>query len=196
MIYSKSQVMKNRATAAKRTATALRDLAESSEFEIADRGLLLKAAEVLAVFGAVKSRSAKAEKQREDEFNAAVAKATTRARQLLGEWDVKTTLGYLALIHVSGSGWVIGKMASEMAAGDYPRDIRWPLEYHFDQAMRDIPATIGYSAVKDKTGVEVAMADLHTKYHAAGNDPAIVAAATRINRMFEEFDAARHQEAA
>lgn len=174
---NKSTVLKNRGAVAKRTATALRSIADDNVFDIADRGVLLAAAKIVDSYGCRKAKeaaTAKAEEAKYERDNkAARAKIEPAVRSLPNQSIAEKVA--LACMRLGYSGYLVRSLSQPT-----PREIQWELDYYSQQAASDTIANAAYWVATGKGSAEQAIKDIQAKHIAIAEDPATKALAARF----------------
>ena len=179
-MWNTAKHVKNRSSGAKRTATAIRELAGSASLDLADRGLLLKAAQVVDSMAARLSSEAKTLKAKEDAYDKALKIATAEAKRLFDLWPAQSTVDKLAIIEACGNTASLNRSIGQEkdTAGS-----RWAMGYHTEQACREIPDTIAYQSVNKKLPVAELEAAAFAKYQTARSCPEVARRAASIDAL-------------
>lgn len=162
------------------------------EFELADRGLLLKAAEILAGFGNDKTRQAKTAKSAEDAHERAMTKATTEAKALMKDWPTISTLDRVALVCTMADGARrVRHELERLGSGERTRLLpQWGLTYLVDEARQEIPRDIAYAAVTKKQPVAGLLFAVRTRFDLARSEPGIARLAAQFDEHFKPAERA------
>lgn len=158
---STAKNLKSHTTQIKRTVTGIRSIITYTEAERryaditllseADRKVLEKAAIILnQVSSKTASMSTKAASQ-ERARELALKKATDEAIKLFNQWPVAvTTLDKVALIYGNHGERCL---LENLERAEPVKDWAWALNYWYEEALREIPRTAAWSAVRDNKSV-------------------------------------------
>jgi hypothetical protein len=158
---STAKDLKSHTTQIKRTVTGIRSIVAYTETQRlyaditllseADRKALEKAAIILSQIGSkTASMSTKAASQ-ERAKELALKKATDEAIKLFNQWPVAVTiLDKVALIY-GGRGET--NLLKDLERGEPGKDWAWDLNYWYEEALREIPRTVAWSAVGNNKSV-------------------------------------------
>jgi hypothetical protein len=179
---SRSSTLKNRGSVAKRTATALRSIADDSAFDIADRGVLLAAAKIADSFGyrkAKESLAAKAEEIKlERDSKAARAKIEPFVMALPHKTIAEKVVTACLVNHRYGH--LIRSLSQPTQ-----REIQWELDYYSDSSLRDTVASAAYWVATGKGYADQAIKDIESKHLEVKNDPKIISLAQRFESALQ-----------
>jgi hypothetical protein len=176
--------LRNAAAAARRTATAIRNLTAllgsdadlrpmSGSLTGQDREALATAAMVLSRIGTEVGKVGRRKKREEEALDAVIAKARAEARRIMATWpELATVLDKVALIAASGR------------ASQLERDLScdrsaWSLSYWLDEARRDIPNSVGYQAATKHQVVGELMVQIRAKVESLASQPTVIDLAQR-----------------
>lgn len=179
---SKSTVLKNKGSVAKRTATAMRSIADDPAFDIADRGVLLAAAKIVDSYGYRKSKEATAAKAQEAKYERDNKAARAKIEPAVKALDCKSISDKVAVV------CLINHFYSHLVrALNQPtqREIQWELDYFAQQAISDTIANASYWVATGKGSAEQAIQDIKAKHLEVKTDPKILAIAGRFVRALQ-----------
>lgn len=182
---SKSTVLKNTGSAAKRTASVMRSIADDPVFDIADRGVLLAAAKIVDSYGYRKAKEATAAKAEEAKYErdnkAARAKIEPAVRALACESiSDKVTITCLRNHFYSYLSRALNQPTQ--------REIQWELDYYAQTSISDTIASAAYWVATGKGSAEQAIQDIQSKHLEVKADPKIIAMAARFVRALQPSD--------
>lgn len=179
MTTTPSKRLANHATAAKRTASSLRSLADSSGMDAADRGVLLTAVRIVEAIAGKTSREAKTLKAAEDKFDRAYKAALPEATKLVNALPCETTLDKLALVTISTYH---GGYLTQCLNGQEPAErLQRVLKMEVEDSIRDEAASIAYKAAKEGKPVSCYQEDLVGRFNRAHEKHDVVRLAMRFD---------------
>lgn len=181
MITTESKRIANSASAAKRTTSSLRSLAESSDLDIADRGVLLTAARIIDTLASKKSKEAKTKKAAEDKFERDRQAATPDATKLVNALPKTTTRERVALVYMNS--YRCTYLQECLNAKNSPEQLQRVLKMDVDDAIREEVGSVAYKAAKDGKPVNCYQPELVGRFNRAYESPDVV-------RIAQRFDAA------
>lgn len=182
-MFGTGKYLKDRAANARRSATTLRQLAESMELSIADRGVLLTAAAIVEGVATQTARLGKERKASEEKFERDIRAARAKIKPAIDALPGATVLDKVAVTcciqHFNDH------LLRALRDDKSPSDSTWSLNYWYDQAKNDIAASLAYAVVTKKVTVESVIADLVSKHREAVANTATI-------RIAERFESAIH----
>lgn len=174
-----SKRLKNQATAAKRTASSLRSLADANGIDAADRGVLLTAARIVDAMAGKTSREAKTLKAAEDKFDRTYKAALPEATKLVTALPSESTLDRLALVSmISYHG---GYIAQCLNGQEPPERLQRALKMEVEDSIRDEASSIAYKAAKEGKPVSCYQEDLVGRFSRAHEKHEVVRLAMRFD---------------
>lgn len=180
-MFATGKYLKDRAANARRAATTLRQLSESSELCLADRGVMLAAAVIAEGIAARDAKLGKERKASEEKFERDLRAARAVIKPAIDALPAATTLDKVALTcsipHFSRH--LLRALRDDKKASDS----LWSLNTWHDQAKNDLVAGLAYSVIAKKTTTDAAIADLRSKYQASLVTPETI-------RLAERFESA------
>lgn len=184
-MLSRSTVLKNRGSVAKRTATAIRSISDDQVFDIADRGVLLAAAKIVDSYGHRKANEATAAKSEEAKYERANKAARAKIEPAVRSLDCKSISDKVAI------ACLINHFYSNLTrALNQPtqREIQWELDYFAQQSISDTIANAAYWVATGKGTAEQAIQDIKAKHLEVKTDQKIQAIAARFVRALQQAE--------
>lgn len=181
-MQSKSTVLKNCGSLAKRTATALRSIADDSAFDIADRGVLLAAAKIADSFGCRKTKEATAAKAEEAKYERDNKAARAKIEPAVRALDCKSISDKVAV------ACLINHFYSNLVRAlnqKTQREIQWELDYFAQTSVSDTIAHAAYWVATGKGNADQAITDIESKHREVKNDPKIISLAQRFEAALQ-----------
>lgn len=179
MITTESKRIANRAATAKRTASSLRSIAEYSDMDIADRGVLLTAARIVDTLAGKKSKEAKAKKAAEDKFERDRQAAMPDATKMVNALPQTTTLDRIALVYMNS--YRCTYLEQCLNAKDSPEHLLRVLKMDVDDAIREEAGSIAYKAAKEGNPVNCYQPELVGRFNRAHETHKVVRLAMRFD---------------
>lgn len=192
---TRSKTIKDQSAAAKRASTAIRNLVgqmdnekvlqNTSGISAADRNTLLKAASILTGIGSTKAAAAEKAKVAEIARDKALAKTTAEASAILAQWAVaESVLDKVAFIVAAGQDYSLQRYLSEglpLWGGreSTPGDWQEMLDHVFEDCRKELPASVGYLAIKANVPTIEAMKTMPDKLALLKLKPGVIALAKR-----------------
>lgn len=174
---SRSTVLKNRGSAAKRAATALRSIADDTGFDIADRGVLLAAAKIADSFAHRKEREAKQAKAEEAKYERDNKAARAKIEPAIRALPCQTIAEKVALTCIRSHFYsYLVKALSQPTQ----REIQWELDYYAQTALSDTISNAAYWVATGKGSADQAIEDIKGKHSEVKADQKINALAARF----------------
>lgn len=146
--------LKNQASQAKRTSTALGVLSRQLTLTDADRKALQRAAAILASQGSKIKGEAATAKLKEAARERAIAAATIEVKKLIAVWPTETLLDKIAIICANRFGL---NNLRDYLSEKKPDELDWYVRSMFDMALKDIVSDAAYRSVVDGKPVVVIM---------------------------------------
>lgn len=143
-----SSRLKNLSANAKRASTTIAQFCKQIELSEKDKQILQKAAAILATAGGKAKSASILAAQKETIREAAINAATSEAKKLMSSWPTETILDKLAICIAHRGEKTFCDYLDEEGI-----DLNWNLRYWFDDAMREIPSSAGWSSVSDKKSI-------------------------------------------
>lgn len=181
MFTTESKRIANRAATAKRTASSLRSLAESTDLDIADRGVLLTAARIVDTLAGKTSKEAKTKKAAEEKFERDRQAAMPDATKLVNALPQTTTLDRIALVYMNS--YRCTYLEQCLNAKDSPEHLQRVLNMDVDDAIREESGHLAYKAAKEGKPMSCYQPELVGRFNRAYESPDVV-------RIAQRFDAA------
>lgn len=180
---SRSSTLKNRSSVAKRTATALRSIADDPAFDIADRGVLLAAAKIADSFGYRKAKESLAAKDEEIKFERDSKAARARIEPIVMALPHKTIAEKVvtACLVSYFNGYLIRTLAQTFPQ----REIQWELDYYSITALSDTVASAAYWVATGKGNADQAIKNIESKHLEVKNDPKIISLVQRFESALQ-----------
>lgn len=179
MVTTESKRIANRAASAKRTASSLRSLAEATDLDAADRGLLLTAARVVDKIAGEKSKEAKAKKAAEEKFERARKAAMPEATKLVAALPQTTTIDRIALVYMNS--YRCTYLEQCLNAKDSPEHLQRILKMDVEDAIREEAADLSYKAAKEGKPVSCYQPELVGRFNRAHEKHEVARLATRFD---------------
>jgi hypothetical protein len=179
---SRSSTLKNRSSVAKRTATALRSIADDPAFDIADRGVLLAAAKIADSFGYRKAKESLAAKAEEIKFERDSKAARAKIEPIVMALPHKTIAEKVvtACLVSHFNGYLIRTLSQPTL-----REIQWELDYYTESALRDTIASAAYWVATGKGNADQAIKNIESKHLEVKTDPKIISLAQRFESALQ-----------
>lgn len=179
---SRSTVLKNRGSVAKRTATAMRSIADDPVFDIADRGVLLAAAKIVDSYGYRKAKEATAAKAEEAKYERDNKAARAKIEPAVRTLDCKSISDKVAVACLRNHFYsYLVKTLNQPTQ----REIQWELDYYAQTSISDTISNAAYWVATGKGSAEQAIQDIKSKYLEVKTDPKILAIAARFVRALQ-----------
>ena len=177
-----SKHMQNGASAAKRAATTLRNIAECIQ-SVEEKGVLLAAARIAETYGSKRTTDAKAKKRQEQAYEKFITKAKAEAEaKIRADFPMATTLQKVAI-------WSI-KNAYREPLDAYLRRAhsKWNtlhgiLKSEIDDAISEIASDIAYDCYRKKIYVSAAICEPARKVEAKYSDRTVIETAQRVDAL-------------
>lgn len=138
--------LKNQAASAKRTSTALEQLARRLTLSDADSKVLVRAAAILATQGSKVTREAAATKLKEAAQERAIAAATVEVKRIIAAWPAETLLDKIAIICANRFG--LNNLRDYLVT-KRPDELAWYIDSMLQTALWDIVSDAAYRSVVD-----------------------------------------------
>lgn len=173
---SKSTVLKNSGSAAKRAATAMRSIADDPVFDIADRGVLLAAAKIADSFAHRKDSEAKLAKAEEAKYERDNKAARAKIEPAVRALPCQTIAEKVVLACINRFYSYLVKTLSQPTQ----REIQLELDYYAQTALSDTISNAAHWVATGKGSADQAIEDIKGKYSEIKADPKITALAARF----------------
>lgn len=180
MTTTASKRIANQASAAKRTASSLRSIAESGDLDIADRGVLITASRILDTHAKKKAVESKTKKAAEEKLERDRLAALREAIKLVSELPQATTLERIAFAYMC---YQCGYLQQLLDTDDHPEKLQRALTMSTDDAMREEAGRIAYKAAKEGKPVNHYQPELVARFNLSCGLPDVA-------RIAQRFDAA------
>ena len=184
-----SKHLKNRATSAKRTATALRQLgSETHSLAVADIGVLLTAAAIVERIAAKAEADATTKKAAEQKYQRDHKAALEKIKPAVEALATETTLQKVAMarckLHFTEN------LTRSLGKSITAKELKWDLEYWSYQAKSDICADGAYYVATGKTTVDKFIEDVRGKYNDVIGNPMTASIAQRFDTAIASLEQA------
>jgi len=157
---NRSTIIKNHSSTAKRTASALRSLVESLDMNIADKGVLLTAAQIVDTISIRKAREAKEAKFKEEKYERDEKAARSKIHPAISAIPCGTIGEKVAaaLLTSQYKGYLVKALHN-----DTPKELAWDLDYWSSQSKQDSEAHLAFCVATGKTTIDQAIESLRIK---------------------------------
>lgn len=177
-MFATGKFLKDRAANARRAATTLRQLAESAENSIADRGVMLAAAAIVEGIAAKTAKLGKERKANEEKYERSLKAAIADATKLIDSLPKSTILDKVAIVACVRHRlpYLTEELDEDNDAGRLLRS----LDYWAADTRRDLAHDMASSALRGK----VAVAEEFAKTQAIFNSRLIDGTVIRLAERF------------
>lgn len=177
-----SKHLQNTASAAKRAATTLRKIANTTQ-SIEDKGVLLAAARIAESVGNKTSADAKTKRREEEAYRAFMQKAKIEAeKKIRSDWPMVTTLQKAAIW--SCQSFTSTPLDERMRDSLYGRNTYHSLlARELDEAISDIAGSVAYNSYQRKIPVAEAICEPARKCSSKYHDRTVIEMAKRVDEL-------------
>jgi len=181
-MQTQSTHLKNAASTAKRVSSTLTSLANQGDLSIADRGVLLTAANIVASIAIKNGIDARTAKANEDKYNRDYKAALARISPAIKALPCQTIPEKVAIACLRNhfSGYLTKGLLQPTL-----REIQWELDYYTETSISDSAASAAYWVATGKGSVEQAIKDLQGKHQEVTNDARVIELAARFVKALE-----------
>lgn len=177
MMFATGKYLKDKAANARRAATTLRQLAESSESSLADRGVMLAAAAIVESIAAKTARLGKERKASEEKYERDLKAACIESKKLVETLPRTTVLEKVAIAAFEKHR--LTYLQTELDSDQNAAQLLRALDYLANDRISDAYRDIASEFVRRKTPI----ADSFTKFKATVEqrmtDPLVIRLAER-----------------
>lgn len=179
-MFATGKHLKDRAANARRAATTLRQLAKEIDTSVADAGVMLAAATIVEKIANQTAKLGNERKAKEEQYERDFNAALTKTTKIVSGLPNNTTLEKIAV--VAFATYRLQFIAKDIETGDKAAALQASLKYWNDDTRRDLAHGMAADFVKGRKTLEAAMVELHERFAANQQLPAVTSLSQRLDR--------------
>lgn len=187
-MFANSTVVKNKSSAEKRTATALRTLASATGTAPADAAVLAKAAAIVERYASQHAKEAKAKKAAEEkwarDYSKALATIEPQVKALIGTSTLEQVVAAVAMAR-----YRIDSLRKSICEAKTAKDLKWDIDYWTNDGITYMVDASAAAMARGQRTADEALAIVRTGLDKGRTDPVLIALAKSVDaalaRLYE-----------